>query len=156
MDSELDWLRRADEARLPILGICFGAQALTAALGGQVERAPVMEIGWVLVEPSQGSEIVAGPWFQFHGDRCLIPPAAELLASNDVGVQAFSVGPHLGVQFHPEVDAAQLGRWIQNGIREEMQEAGIDPDRLLADTFHHEAGARQRAGGLVRMFLNES
>jgi len=31
------------------------------------------------------------------------------------------------VQFHPEVDAAQLGRWIQNGIREEMQEAGIDP-----------------------------
>ena len=156
MERELGWLRQADEARLPILGICFGAQALTAALGGQVERAPVMEIGWVMVEPGEGSGIGAGPWFQFHGDRCLIPPAAQLLARNEVGVQAFSIGPHLGVQFHPEVDAAQLGRWMGNGIREEMEEAGIDPDRLLAETSRHEAGARQRAAGLVRMFLNES
>ena len=34
--AELDWLRAADAAGVPVLGICFGAQALAAALGGQV------------------------------------------------------------------------------------------------------------------------
>ena len=35
----LDWLRQADAAGVPVLGICFGAQALSAALGGRVEPA---------------------------------------------------------------------------------------------------------------------
>jgi GMP synthase-like glutamine amidotransferase len=156
IDSELGWLRRADEAQVPILGICFGAQALTAALGGQVEKAPTMEIGWVVVEPTQASGIAEGPWFQLHGDRCLIPPAAKLLASNKVGVQAFAIGPHLGVQFHPEVDAGQLARWMDNGAREEVEAAGVDPDRLLEETAGHEQAARERAAGLVRMFLDLS
>src|ERR1700722_7939129 len=35
--AELAWLRAADQAGAPVLGICFGAQALCAALGGGVE-----------------------------------------------------------------------------------------------------------------------
>jgi GMP synthase-like glutamine amidotransferase len=156
MDDELDWLRRADLVKVPVLGICFGAQSLTAALGGRVERAPMMEIGWVMVEPRKPEKIAAGPWFQSHGDRCVIPASAELLASNDVGVQAFAIGPHLGVQFHPEINAAQLGRWMENGMQEEIEAAGVDPGRLLAETSHHESGARLRAAGLVRVFLGGS
>src|SRR5580692_4602666 len=38
--DELDWIRAADSAGVPVLGICFGAQALTTALGGVVKAAP--------------------------------------------------------------------------------------------------------------------
>ena len=48
----LDWLRAADAACLPVLGICFGAQAIAAALGGSVHRLAAPEIGWIEVETS--------------------------------------------------------------------------------------------------------
>ena len=35
---EIEWLREADHAGVPVLGICFGAQALAVALGGSVRR----------------------------------------------------------------------------------------------------------------------
>ena len=40
IEEELAWLRRADEAGVPVLGICFGAQALCAALGGRARPRP--------------------------------------------------------------------------------------------------------------------
>ena len=155
--DEVDWLR---DVQLPVLGICFGAQLLSAALGGGVERAPAYEIGWVTVDPvvdgdAPTSEIAlalaigAGPWFQFHRDRCVLPGDAHLLARNEIGVQAFTVGPHLGVQFHPEVDAAQLTRWIHEGGRGAIVRAGLDPDALLEKTAREEAAARIRADDLV-------
>src|SRR5262245_50600371 len=50
--AELAMLRRADEHGVPVLGICFGGQALAAALGGRVERAPAPELGWTVVQPT--------------------------------------------------------------------------------------------------------
>ncbi len=69
--EELAWLRAADTAGVPLLGICFGAQALCAALGGRVEAMDRKEIGWTLVESADHELIPAGPWLEFHGDRCL-------------------------------------------------------------------------------------
>jgi GMP synthase-like glutamine amidotransferase len=147
--DELAWLRRADEAGLPVLGICFGAQALAAAFGGQVEAAARKEIGWTLIDSLDHELIPPGPWLEFHGDRCHPPGQARLLASNDVGVQAFSLGRHLAVQFHPEVDGAQLGLWLDAGGREEAEQEGRDPDLLLAETIAAEPAARDRADRLV-------
>ncbi len=151
--AEVEWLREADAAGVPVLGICFGAQALCAALGGRVIPAPRKEIGWRMIEPADPEAIPPGPWLQFHGDQCLPPRQAVILARNEVCVQAYSIGPHLGVQFHPEVDGQQLALWIASGGREEAVRAGQDPDELVAQAYAQEPAARERAGRLVATAL---
>jgi GMP synthase-like glutamine amidotransferase len=147
--AELDWLRRVDQAGVPVLGICFGAQALAAALGGGVEAAARKEVGWTVIDSVDPELIPPGPWLEFHGDRCILPPQARLLASNQVGPQAFRLGPHLAVQVHPEVDGPQLKLWLGAGGREEAIRAGHDPDKLLAETIAQEPASRDRADRLV-------
>lgn len=152
IDAELDWLRTLDRRGVPVLGVCFGAQALAAAHGGAVEPAPRKELGWVAVDSSQPDLLGAGPWFQWHGDRCVPPPDAEVVARTEVAVQAYRVRRNLAVQFHPEVDRAQLVRWLEHG-RDELVANGVDPDQLLAATTAEEPAARARADGLVDAFL---
>jgi GMP synthase-like glutamine amidotransferase len=147
--GELAWLRQADAAGVPVLGICFGAQALCAAFGGTVTQAARKEVGWTTVHTLDPQVIEPGPWLEFHGDECHLPPQARLLARNELCVQAFAVGRHLAVQFHPEVDGAQLGRWLDMGARADAQKAGQDPERFIAETVAHEPQARARADRLV-------
>ncbi len=52
------------------------------------------------------------PVFQWHNETFALPAGATLLARNTACAhQAFAIGPHLGMQFHIEVDAAKLDRW---------------------------------------------
>jgi GMP synthase-like glutamine amidotransferase len=110
---------------------------------------PRKEIGWRLVDSVDEELIPAGPWLEFHGDRCLPAGAATVLARNDVAVQAFRTGRHLAVQFHPEVDGPQLKRWLDGGAAGEAEQAGNDLDQFMADTIREEPAARERAGRLV-------
>ena len=154
--EELDWLRAADQAGLPVLGICFGAQALCAAFGGRVEAMAGQEIGWTMVESADHGLVPPGPWLEFHGDRCLLPAAATVLARNQACVQAFRLGRHLAVQFHPEVDGPQLKRWLDAGGDRDAERAGLDLDQFLADTIREEPAARERADRLVAASLHIS
>ena len=151
--EELAWLRRVDEADVPVFGICFGAQLLAVASGGRVGPAARKEVGWTVVDTLDPALVPAGPWLEFHGDQCYPPPQARLLARNALGVQAFALGPHLAVQFHPEVDEAQLRGWMDAGGRAEAEQAGLDPDRFLAETAAQETAARERAERLVATAL---
>ena len=151
--EELTWLREVERAQVPVLGICFGAQALCAALGGRVETMAQREIGWKLVDSADEDLIPEGPWLEFHNDRCLPPPTAQVLARNDAGVQAFRLGRHLAVQFHPEVDGPQLKRWLDSGGFTDAAALGIDPAQFLADTIKEEPAARDRADRLVSAAL---
>ncbi len=151
LDRELDLIGAADRAGIAVLGICFGAQALCAYAGGRVERAMVPEMGWITVDPTPGSPIAEGPWFAYHEDACVVPPAAQVLATSPHAVQAFRIGRHLGVQFHPEVDADQLRAWF--AADGSAGRADARHEELIAQAAEHDARARRRAQRLVDAFL---
>ena len=150
--DELDFLRRADADGVPVLGICFGAQALATAHGGRVVRAERPQVGWHPLDTGD-SGIPAGPWMQWHYDRIEPPAAARLLAADDLCVQAFTVGRALGVQFHPEVTRDHLAGWIEGGGSSELERLGIDPHRLLAETTAIQDEVTARTNQLVDWFL---
>jgi GMP synthase-like glutamine amidotransferase len=138
--SELDYLRAAHGAGVPVFGICFGAQALAKALGGTVSRAAETEIGWIEVAGDDG---FGGPWFTWHEDVFTVPPGAVELASAASGPQAFAVGASVGVQFHPEVTAPIVDDWLFDG-RDKVP----DPEAIRRETGARIAAARERAFAL--------
>jgi GMP synthase-like glutamine amidotransferase len=133
---ELDLIARAMAAGTPVLGICFGAQALARVLGGEVGRAPRSERGFVTLGSADPDLLEPGTWMEFHDDAFTLPRGATALARNEVGLQAFTLGPHLGVQFHPEITpevfAAWADSWAEHGIADAVA-AAVDLPALRAD-----------------------
>ena len=140
----LDWLRAADAAAVPVLGICFGAQALAAALGGSVRRLRTREVGWIEVETSDEDRVPSGPWLAWHEDGMTPPPLAYELARNAAGIQAFCLRRHLAVQFHPEVTAEIVASWAALGAAR-LAELGLTPADMRAATLEHALPATERA-----------
>jgi GMP synthase-like glutamine amidotransferase len=129
--AEIALLRRAVESEVPVLGLCWGGQALASALGGEVGAAPFHEKGWVTVT-SVDPEIPAGPWLHYHTEIFTIPQEAVELARSPAGPAAFRIGPHLGLQFHPEADGEMADVW-----------AAKDPDQTEASRADLAAAGRR-------------
>ena len=140
--AEVEALRRAVDAEVPVLGLCFGGQALARALGGEVHRLPEPEIGWVPIETEVPEAVPPGPWAQFHYEVIELPPGAAELARSPAGPAAFRVGPHLGVQFHPEVTRAQMQTWLE---MDGSLPPGFDRARALAEGERWAPGAAEQA-----------
>ena len=159
--DEIELTRAAIAAGVPVLGICFGGQMLATAVGGRVERAPSPEIGWTPISRTTPSPVPpAGPWFEWHYDRFLLPPGVPSLATTDLGngevaSQAFTVGRSLGLQFHPEVTEEVLNAWFAEGGAGELASIGVDPARLLSETRALADDAATRARELVRSFVTD-
>ncbi len=103
----------------PVLGICLGAQMLSKALGGDVQRRPDkrFEIGFTRIGPTRESDgFLKQPryFYQWHGEGFTIPAGGVCLARGDVFPnQAFRYGVRAyGLQFHPEVTAQIMQEWI--------------------------------------------
>ena len=135
------WLREEDalirdflERRVPLLGVCLGAQLLAKAVGGNVYRAHKREVGWFpveLTEAATGDPVVgtlpkrflAFDWHEYTWDP---PPGAVELARSERYTQALRVGDRAwGIQFHAEVDTTIVHTWLDESEnapsnREEM------------------------------------
>jgi GMP synthase (glutamine-hydrolysing) len=107
------------ESRLPILGICYGMQALTHALGGKVAASARREYGLAQLETTLPNPLLPtgkqNVWMS-HGDRIETPPPGFTpLASSDhspvCAMGDLSRG-YFGVQFHPEVRHTPSGTEI--------------------------------------------
>jgi len=120
-------IRAAIAADVPVLGHCLGGQLMSKALGGEVTRAPTKEIGWGMVNLENPN--LARAWFgpqpaefivfQWHGETFSIPPGAvRILSSQWCPNQAFSIGPHLGLQCHIEMTEELVRTWCESGAKE--------------------------------------
>jgi GMP synthase-like glutamine amidotransferase len=129
---EVEFIKRAVDREIPVLGLCYGGQVLAHVLGGTVEEAPAPELGWHMVSSEEPDEIPEGPWLQWHYDRFTLPPGAQQLASSPRAVQAFRQGAHLGLQFHPESTVEIVKEWARlDGAR--LAELGIADGEALAE-----------------------
>jgi len=112
------------DSGLPILGICYGEQAICGQLGGEVEASHEREFGRAFVDVKQDCALFDGVWaagerhqvWMSHGDKIsAIPDGFSVVATSDNAPFAAIADEErrvYGVQFHPEVmhtpDGAKL------------------------------------------------
>jgi GMP synthase (glutamine-hydrolysing) len=117
---------------LPVLGICYGMQALTHALGGQVDPSTEREYGQAMIGtliPGTMLDVLSKVWMS-HGDRITrMPDGFVALAKSDNSPYA-AIGDftrkYFGVQFHPEVHHTPNGAELLKHFVIEI--CGIHPD----------------------------
>jgi GMP synthase-like glutamine amidotransferase len=155
---DLDWvpaeivaLRAAVRADVPVLGLCFGGQALSLALGGGVDVLERPEIGWFPVETTDPGSVPVGPWLMWHVEQLRVPPGGRVLARSAAGPAAVSIGRHLALQFHPEVDAAVIAGWAEHD--EHLAAAGLTREEIVAQSETHAPAARELAFQLFDRWL---
>jgi GMP synthase (glutamine-hydrolysing) len=146
---EKDYLRPLVEAGVPMLGLCFGAQLLALLTGGEARRAEQTIRGWT--EVAADEDVLGGRWLSWHGDEIVPPTDATVLAKSATCVEAFSVGPHLGLQFHPEVTEAIVEDWTEDdfGTADLRHEA----DRVRAGNAEHLGTATIGAARIYERFF---
>lgn len=154
IDRELEMLGDAASGELPVLAVCFGAQALAAALGGEVSAAAPPEIGWYELTSMRPELIAPGPWFQWHNDRFSVPPGATELACTSHHPQAFVYRRALAVQFHPEITPGQIETWLRLSGTEEWEAVGADVEVVLAETRARQPANTAACAALVERFID--
>jgi GMP synthase (glutamine-hydrolysing) len=154
MDDAAAFVRSADDAGVPVLGVCFGHQLIAHAYGAKIRRNPRgWEVGTVGIELTDAG--ARDPLFdglpprlhvnQSHQDEVDVASLGGelvlLAGSAHTETQAIAAGDHVrGVQFHPEMDALVIRRIIAHRRF------------ILAD----DAKARCRAGFCVDERINAS
>jgi GMP synthase (glutamine-hydrolysing) len=134
--EEIAWLQRAIDLRVPILGICLGAQLLAKAAGATITAAPRPEIGVAPVEITDPHDPLAAHLspcahaMHWHGEQLSLPEDSVKLAhSAQTEVQAFRLGDAAwGVLFHLEVDDELLDIWLAEPTMAVQAERALGPD----------------------------
>ncbi len=157
--AEVTMLQRAVERDVPVLGICFGSQILAHALGGTVIPSTHPELGWRMIETDDRELVAPGPWLELHFDSFIPPPQAVEIARTPESSQAFTCGPHLGVQFHPEITSEILARWAtawESLYPERIARLSVDLAALQAETERREEQTRDEAFRLFDAFYDRA
>ena len=138
---------------LPILGICYGHQAMCAALGGRVGASGQREFGRAHIDIVSECPIFDGFWrpggrepvWMSHGDHVISLPAGfRAVATSEGAPFAVIADPkrhYYGLQFHPEVTHTPLGAALLHAFVRNV--AGCHGDWTMA-SFHHRAIAKIR------------
>ena len=125
------------EAGVPVLGICYGEQAMAQQLGGQVEGGHHREFGRAEIEVTKPSPLFEGVWvpgqrypvWMSHGDRVTqLPKGFEVLGTSEnapIAIIGDEKRKFYAVQFHLEVVHTPQGAAIlRNFVRKIVGASG--------------------------------
>ena len=137
-----DWVF---EQNLPVLGICYGMQAMVHQLGGKVAPGAKQEYGYSVLHqdsPEGGSALFNDlpPSFQVwmsHGDRVESLPEGftGTAYTENSPLAAIGNGDNMfGIQFHPEVNHTPLGQDILNNFL--FDACGCKADWIPSNVVH--------------------
>ncbi|MGH2896659.1 MAG: type 1 glutamine amidotransferase [Solirubrobacteraceae bacterium] len=147
--AEVELLRDALEQRVPVLGMCLGAQLLAVAAGGGVSYAGHMKAGWpeLRVLPAAADDPLFGAFparmrvLKWHEDVIEMPPqATELGTTPGPGAALFRVGPCAwGSQAHLELTPSMLieGWTVDPGDIAEIEGAGHRIEEFRLESRNH-------------------
>ena len=156
------WIRDAMDVDLPILGVCYGHQLMSHALGGRVDYLPGgREMGTVslttAVEHAGGDTLGSSLPGSFHAHATHEQSVMEL-PSGAVALARSERDPHhlvrygkhaISTQFHPEFSAEVMRAYIRRK-HDVLREEGQAPDAMLASVV-----ATPVATMLLRRFVRE-
>ncbi|HVI54605.1 MAG TPA: glutamine amidotransferase [Luteibacter sp.] len=156
------WIRDAMDVDLPLLGVCYGHQLMSHALGGRVDYLPGgREMGTVglttAVEHAGDDVLGASLPDRFHAHATHEQSVLELPAGA-VALARSERDPHhlvrygrnaISTQFHPEFSAEVMRAYIRRK-HDVLREEGHAPDEMLAAVV-----ATPAATGLLRHFVRE-
>jgi GMP synthase (glutamine-hydrolysing) len=141
------------DSGVPVLGVCYGEQAMAVQLGGQVEGGHHREFGRAEITALEHSALFDGVWekggsatvWMSHGDRVTkLPEGFRVIAASEnapMAAIADEARRYYGLQFHPEVVHTPDGaRLLSNFVR---KVAGLKSDWTMA-AFRGEAIAAIR------------
>jgi GMP synthase (glutamine-hydrolysing) len=134
---------------VPVFGICYGFQAMAAALGGTVTQTGLREFGGTAVSSRDGGGVLLrglpaeqDVWMS-HGDCVTEAPAGFAVTAGSAGapVAAFEDVAHrrAGVQFHPEVAHTPNGQTMLTRFLYEI--AGIEPTWTMGNIIDDQVAA---------------
>jgi GMP synthase (glutamine-hydrolysing) len=146
-EQELPWLkeekeliRRAVKKRVPVLGLCLGAQLIASAHGATVYRF-VNETGWCPVQTTPDANGIFASFpdtfnvFQMHGETFHLPVRGRLQCRGDkVQHQGFRLGSALGLQFHLEMTESLIRDWTKGERKFLKEKIGRDTERYLTES----------------------
>lgn len=165
LQAETELIRRAVREGVPVIGHCLGGQLLSIALGGEVRRNAVPEIGWSGVRTTS---LEAKEWFgekpeltvfQWHSETFSIPPGATRVAENEsCANQAFIAdGKHLGMQFHIEMTRELVDNWVETTASEIEASCALPSVQTAAeiaeDLQARLAGLERRSGRIYAKWI---
>ena len=164
-DDRFAWLGHEEEflkdvlaERVPVFGVCLGAQMLARAAGARVGPASEPEVGWLGVDltaegradPVLGVLPRRATVFQWHHYTFEIPAGGTELARSDVCTQAFRLmQPAWGIQFHAEVTRSTVTAWAA----EDPDDLPMTAEELVSTTKTEIARSNDQGRALCAAFL---
>lgn len=145
--DELSLLSLCLEQRIPVLGVCLGAQFICELSGGSVELARLEERQFNYMRRIGSDPLVEGfppllPLYNMHSDTMILPSQAKEFLVGGWCPQGVRFGPAAwGVQFHPEATDHLITYW-HSRLESQLIDLGSTPEEQQKHYLRHAQESR--------------